>query len=398
MNSTSSEGGSPTNLGTSVTAVRQSIDIRALANYMKRHVVGVTLSSEAEDGALEVKQFGFGQSNPTYFLKDAAGKRYVMRKKPPGKLVSATAHQIDREYRAMDALRKNSNFPVPQMYCLCMDSNVLGTPFYIMEFIEGRIFASNFIPGEYSDEERRAIWKSCISTLAHLHSISYTDIGLAKFGRAGGYYDRQIRNLAKLSKTQGAVKDVETGKTTGQLERLDEQVAWMEANMPKDEVVLCHGDFKLDNLIFHPTEPRVIGVIDWELSTIGHPLSDLANCIQFQYAKYDPNGTSLGQMQGTVGQPRPLPIPEPEELIQWYCEAAMIDQMKRPFPIPSWSFCIVFAFFRLSVIAQGIAARYAQRQASSQNAKAMVEGHKAVNNTTLLHMDRAKALEIKGKL
>ncbi|KXS16478.1 APH-domain-containing protein [Gonapodya prolifera JEL478] len=199
---TASSAAKGTSVGTSTTDVRQTIDVAALARHMHTHVTAVTLDQGKPQWGLDVKQFGFGQINPTYFLKDAAGKRYVMRKKPPGKLVSATAHQIEREYRVMDALEKHSDFPVPTMHCLCTGAGVLGTPFYIMEFIEGRIFADNSIPGDYTNEQRWSIWKACISTLAHLHSLSYTAIGLSNFGRAGGYYIRQIRNLSKLSETQ----------------------------------------------------------------------------------------------------------------------------------------------------------------------------------------------------
>lgn len=235
--------------------VRQPIDLKSLERYIDQNV------SEIQT-PLEIKQFGYGQSNPTYQLTDSRGKRFVMRKKPPGKLVSATAHKVDREYRIIHALEK-TDVPVPKAYCLCMDDAVVGSPFYIMEFLDGRIFEEPHMPG-VSASERTEMWNDAVRTLAKLHRIRPADVGLESYGKSSGFYDRQIKTFTTLGENQGKVKDVETGKEVGRIPHMSEFLQFFSdpKYKPKDRGTLIHGDYKMDNLVFHKTEPRVIGILE----------------------------------------------------------------------------------------------------------------------------------------
>ncbi|KAI7857999.1 kinase-like domain-containing protein [Circinella umbellata] len=308
---------------------------------------------------LEIKQFKHGQSNPTYLIKDGNKQQYVLRKKPPGALLSSTAHAVEREYRIIKALGESTDVPVPKVYTLCNDKSVIGTPFYVMEFLQGRIFEDVRMPS-ISYEERRQCWFSAMETLAKLHRVNYKSIGLGDYGKSSGFYERQIRSLGKVSAAQAAATDEDTGAVVGPIPRLDELFAWFKRNQANDEATIVHGDYKIDNLVYHPTEPRVIGILDWELSTIGHPLSDLSNLLQPFYVPAD---TSL-IMRGFKNSTEPLPIPNSDELMKTYCTT-----VGRPYPIDRWLFAVAFSFFRLAVITQGIAARVARKQASSAQAK-----------------------------
>ncbi|CAG8536119.1 12688_t:CDS:2 [Acaulospora morrowiae] len=329
--------------------VRSTIDVSKLEPYLQANLPEF-------EAPLEIRQFKFGQSNPTYLLIDANKKRYVLRKKPSGVLLSTKAHSIEREYRILNALSRNTDIPVPKVYLLCENNEILDTPFYVMEFLEGRIFEDLRLLS-LPLEERRQCWYSAIETLARLHLVNYKDIGLETFGKSSGFYNRQIRSLLKTSAAQAAVKDKD-GNQVGPLPRIDDRIRWFKKNEVPDETTIVHGDFKLDNLVFHQTEPRVIGILDWELSTIGHPLSDLANLLINFYAK-DLSGPFIGLRDVTD-----LPIPPANELMQLYCR-----EVGRPYPIPNFEFAIVFSFFKLAVIIQGIAAREALNQASSAEAK-----------------------------
>lgn len=237
--------------------VRHPIDVAALEAYIRSNVPAIA-------PPLEVKQFGFGQSNPTYQLTDARGRRYVLRKKPPGRLVSKTAHQVEREHRVLSALSlSGAAVPVPRPVCLCEDGAVVGTPFYVMEFLDGRIFEDPAMPG-VGAAERSALWADAIRTLARLHSVDVDAVGLAGFGKKGRFFARQVRTWKGVCEAQAAARDVETGEVVGHLPRYAELVRFFEDEtmQPRDRATLVHGDYKIDNLVFHKTEPRVIGILE----------------------------------------------------------------------------------------------------------------------------------------
>ncbi|EMD33149.1 hypothetical protein CERSUDRAFT_118211 [Gelatoporia subvermispora B] len=358
----------PKKIGGEYGEVRAGIDIASLNAYLASHV-------KAVQGPVEVKQFKFGQSNPTYFLTDSRGQRFVLRKKPAGQLLSTTAHQIEREYTILSALHKhNTNsstsaeqrVPIPTPVHLCEDTSVVGTPFYIMEFLDGRIFTDVKMP-EVPPETRRECWLSAVSALAALGSLDPFALGLRSFGPNTPYFPRQIRSLTRVSRAQAQATDVESGKPTGDIPRYVELIAWYEAHLPderKTGLRIVHGDYKLDNLIFHPTENRVIGILDWELCTLGSPLADLAN-MTLPWAvdpallpKEFPASSALPGLKNAKDAPIQL-----EELEREYCRLT-----KQPYPIEEMIFARSWMLFRLSVISQGIAARYARRQASSEKA------------------------------
>ncbi|KAH8926634.1 APH-domain-containing protein [Atractiella rhizophila] len=347
--------------GNAIGEVRHPINAERLEKYLAESVPSIKLP-------LVIKQFGFGQSNPTYFLTAADGQRYVLRKKPPGKLVSKTAHAVDREYRVLKALSENSDAPVPAVYCLCTDDSVLGTPFYIMKFIEGRIFTDIRLPEVKSYEERRACWRSAVQTLALLHKQSVEKLGLQNFGSSKPFYPRQIKSLGNVSRAQAAVvyqKGKHKGEKVDDIPDMEWLLNWYERCMPTDPNTVIHGDYKIDNLIFHPTEPRVIGILDWELSTLGHPLSDLANLLMPYNVEYDPTDQATGLQIGLLDcPPEKLTVPPFDELMDLYQK-----EVGRVYPKESWAAAVSFSFFRLAVIGQGISARVAMGQASSAAAE-----------------------------
>ncbi|EHK15736.1 uncharacterized protein TRIVIDRAFT_214939 [Trichoderma virens Gv29-8] len=336
-------------------AVRQPIDEKAFAKFIDENVPVIKTP-------IDLKQFGFGQSNPTYQITDATGKRYVMRKKPPGKLLSKTAHKVEREYRALHAL-ETTDVAVPKTYCLCEDDSVIGTPFYIMEFLDGRIFEDFLMPG-VSSADRTALWKEAIQTLARLHAVDVAKVGLDKFGKANGFYSRQTQTWATICTSQSKAVDIETKEPVGQLPHFDELVGFFkdERLQPKDRATLVHGDFKIDNLVFHKTEPRVIGILDWEMSTIGHPLSDVCNFITQFYLARSPGASAYSDSAQFLPGKTPG-LPQPDQILQWYTEISGYD------PRPELSWGAAFNIFKLAGVCQGIAARYAARQASSAKAK-----------------------------
>ncbi|KAF2465268.1 APH-domain-containing protein [Lindgomyces ingoldianus] len=335
--------------------VRQPIDVPSLERYFDKNVPAIRTP-------LDIKQFGFGQSNPTYLLTSPNSSKFVMRKKPPGKLVSKTAHKVEREYQIIRALQ-STNVPVPKVYCLCEDESVIGSPFYIMEFLDGRIFTEPYFPG-VSELERRDMWHDAIRTLAKLHKLVPKEIGLERYGKPNGFYNRQIKTFKALGEAQSKTKDTETGEEVGEVPRMDELVAFFSdpKSQPKDRGTPIHGDYKIDNLVYHKTEPRVIGILDWEMSTIGHPLSDISNLIvpwtitAFGTERRNSH-LAFHHSQHTPG------LPSRNQCLAWYREVAGWD------PVLELSWGVAFAMWRDSIIFQGIASRYAVRQASSDQAK-----------------------------
>ncbi len=314
-------------------------EVEPLARYLRKNVDGF-------DGDLGVRQFKGGQSNPT-FLLTAGDQRYVMRKKPPGKLLPS-AHQVEREYRIMAALAKTA-VPVPEVLTLCEDPDVIGTPFYVMELVDGRIFRNPLMPDAASSEERSQIIDAMNDTLAKLHQVDFVSAGLGDFGKPGNYMARQI---SRWSKQYEASK-------TDDIEPMNRLMQWLPENIPSDDSSsIAHGDFRLENMIVHPTEPRVLAVLDWELSTIGHPLADLGyNCMLYHL----PAGDFAGS--GYVGHDlAELGIPSERDYVSAYCRRVGRES------VPNLEFFVAFSLFRLAGIVQGVYKRGLDGNASSETA------------------------------
>ncbi|OGE49471.1 hypothetical protein PENARI_c021G10818 [Penicillium arizonense] len=360
-------------------AVRQPIDIPSLERYIDQTVPELKTP-------LDVKQFGFGQSNPTYLLTTADGKQVVLRKKPPGKLLSKTAHKVEREYKIIRALG-DTEVPVPKAYCLCEDNAVIGTPFYIMEFLDGRHFTDPAMPG-VSGEERNALWKNAVQTLAKFHSVIPKTVGLETFGKPSGFFDRQIATFTTISNAQAQVLDVDTKEPVGELPHFKDMVTFFsnKSTQPRDRGTLVHGDYKIDNMIFHKTEPRVIGILDWEMATVGHPLSDFCNLT----SPYIMEGADSQLEQFTPGVLAGLPTRA--DCIRWYAEVSGYDTRGDI----AWG--DAFFAFRGSVIMQGIAARFAGRQASSARAGDYAKRAKPFALGAWERVKRVQEQGTKGKL
>ncbi|KAI8631448.1 acyl-CoA dehydrogenase family member 11 [Xylariaceae sp. FL1651] len=357
--------------------VRHPIDVKALEKYISQNVPEIKLP-------LEVKQFGFGQSNPTYQLISPDGNRYVMRKKPPGKLLSKAAHKVEREYRIIAALGP-TDVPVPKAYCLCEDESVVGTPFYVMEFLDGRIFEDLAVPG-VSAEERTSLWRAAVYTLAKFHSVDFRKVGLESFGKSDRFYDRQLATWKQICTAQEKAVDVDTKEPVGPIPHFNELLQFFaDKNLqPRDRATLVHGDYKLDNMVFHKTESRVIGILDWEMSTVGHPLSDLANLLMPHFTQ---SASSSYNRKGDAFMPGATPgLPNPDTILGWYKEAAGWD------PRPEMHWALAFSVFRSSAICQGIAARYATRQASSAEAASYAQAFKPLGELawSLVEQEKAK--------
>lgn len=323
-------------VGTMPVREAHKIDVVALQKYLQQNV-------EDYQGELVIEQFKGGQSNPTYRLS-AGGKKYVMRRKPPGKLLKS-AHAVDREYRVISALA-GTDVAVPRTYCLCTDESVIGTWFYIMECVEGRVLWNLDLPG-MNPQERASLYDSMNSVIAALHSVDYEKVGLGDFGRPGNYVSRQI---SRWSKQYYASKSEDNPA-------MDNLIKWLPENIPQaDETTIVHGDYRLDNMVIHPTEPRVVAVLDWELSTLGDPLSDFAyHCMLWRLPPELFNGM-LGLDLETLG------IPTEEEYVAAYCRRTGREQ------IENWDFYQAFNLFRLSAILEGILGRVRDGTAANKEA------------------------------
>jgi aminoglycoside phosphotransferase (APT) family kinase protein len=312
-------------------------DVARLEAYLVTQIPGFK-------GPLTVRQFGGGQSNPTYYLGTPSGD-YVLRRKPPGKLLPS-AHAVDREYRVITALGA-TDVPVPRTYLLCEDPGIVGTSFYVMECVSGRVLTDPRLPGG-SPAERAAIYDSMNDVLARLHRVDWKALGLTDFGRTGSYIARQIHRWTRQYRAS----------ETERIEAMEELIDWMPEHVPAtEETTIVHGDYRLGNTIVHPTEPRVTAVLDWELATLGNPLSDLAyNCMPYHL--------SGETMEGFQGADLPgLGMPTEEDYVAAYCRRTGRAG------IENWEFYVAFSMFRLAAIAQGIMGRVVSGTASDPEAR-----------------------------
>ena len=320
----------------------EALDLEILLPYLETHVAGF-------EGPAEVKKFSGGQSNPTFRVTTPTGV-YVLRRQPPGKLLKS-AHAVDREYRVMAALA-GTDVPVPRVLHLCQDRDVIGSLFYVMEYCDGRIFWDASLP-ELDRAERGRIYDEMIRILAELHRIDPGAIGLADFGRPGNYFQRQYDRWC----AQYRASELER---IGPMEKL---IGWLAGNIPADDgrVSLVHGDFRLDNFIFHREQPRAIALLDWELSTLGHPFADVGYLCMLLRLPQD-----VGRASGLRGcDLAALGIPGEAEYVARYCELSGLRG------IDHFSFYVAFSFFRLASIIQGVARRAKEGNASNRDAAAV---------------------------
>ncbi|TWX68071.1 phosphotransferase family protein [Colwellia demingiae] len=329
-----------------MTSAVEQLDIAALTHYLESYVEGFK-------GPIQLEKFSGGQSNPTFKVIAASGT-YVLRRQPPGKLLKS-AHAVDREYRVLSALAA-TDVPVAKVFHLCEDCDVIGSMFYLMEFLPGRIFWDSALPeasaNEKPNEERAAIHQEIICVMAKLHNVDVEALGLTDYGKPGNYYQRQIKRWS----IQYRASEID------KIEAMEQLMTWLQANMPADDglVSIAHGDYRLDNVMFHPDKPEIIAILDWELSTLGHPYADLAyHCMQLRMPPESPASKGLmGIDRETLG------IPSEQEIINLYCQLTGIEK------IDHWPFYLAFCFFRLAAIAQGVAKRATQGNASSKQAEA----------------------------
>ena len=334
------------------------LDTKTLSDYLAEHIPGFT-------GPLTAEKFAGGQSNPTFKLT-AGDQHYVLRRKPPGELLKS-AHAVDREFRVISALQ-STEVPVPITYVLCEDDAIIGSMFYVMEYKEGRILWDPLLPEARDNEERGAIYDAMNQTMAALHNVDVDAVGLTDFGRPGNYFERQLGRWSKQYRAS----------ETERIESMETLMDWLTSNMPADDgtLGLVHGDYRLDNMMFHPTEPRVIALLDWELCTLGHPLADLANqCMAWMLPRE-------GRIKGLAGVDRhSLGIPTDEEYIARYCERTGRDG------IENWNFYLVFSLFRLAAIMQGIVKRAQIGTASSTDAHSSSDSVRQLADLAVLLLD-----------
>ncbi|QXZ10576.1 phosphotransferase [Comamonas sp. Y33R10-2] len=335
-------------VGTRAVSDQHAFDTEVMTAWLIQHVQGF-------EGPLQVEMFKGGQSNPTYKLITPA-KSYVMRAKPgPVAKLLPSAHAIEREYRVMKGLA-GTDVPVPHMYALCEDESIIGRAFYVMEFMEGRVLWDQSLPG-MTPTQRAEIYDEMNRVIAALHSVKFADQGLTDYGKSGNYFERQIGRWSKQY----------VASVTQPIPAMDKLMEWLPANMPasaRDEsrVSIVHGDYRLDNLMFHPTEPHVIAVLDWELSTLGHPLADFSyHCMSWHIP------AELGR--GIAGiDIEALGIPAEADYIRRYCERTGLQDIATLHR--DWNFYLAYNMFRIAAILQGIAKRVEAGTASSAQAKA----------------------------
>ena len=321
-------------IGTKPVEERHRIDLGALERFLGF-------------GIAHIEQFKGGQSNPTYRLAAQDGRQFVLRRKPPGKLLPS-AHAVDREYRVIRALHA-VGFPVARPHVLCEDEAVIGTAFYVMDCVEGRVLWDQSLPG-MTRAERAAIWDELNHVIARLHSLDYRALGLEGFGKPGNYIERQI---ARWSKQYQASE-------TEPIEAMDNLIAWLPKNIPPEAATtVVHGDYRLDNAIFHPAEPRILAVLDWELSTLGDPLADFAyHCMSWHIPP--------GQFRGIAGLDlASLGIPCEEDYVRRYCERTGRGGIAQS----HWDFYLAYNLFRIAAILQGIMKRVVDGTAASEHAR-----------------------------
>lgn len=327
-----------------LTPVREAhkFDRGALGEYLHQYL-------EGDFDKMVVEQFEGGQSNPTYHI-NAGRPNYVLRKKPRGVLLKS-AHQVEREYRVLTALH-SCGVPVPKTYLLCEDESVIGQTFYVMEMVEGRVITDPSLPN-MNKEERTALYDQFTKVLVALHMVDHEAVGLAGFGRPGNYFARQV---SRWSKQYAASKTIEEPSMEALME-------WLPENIPEgDETVIVHGDYRIGNLIIHPTEPRILALLDWELCTLGHPLGDVAYPCLSYHAEEPFGGPDTG-------------IPTEEEFVQGYCEIAGREAVK------NWPFYVVYNLFRSAAITQGVFKRGLDGNASSKDSWKDFEGRVSMTAT-----------------
>ena len=316
-----------------------TLDIEKLSDYLTQQLDEFT-------GIKKSKKFNTGQSNPTYLL-ETAEKKYVLRKKPPGELLPS-AHAVDREYRIIKALEE-TKVPVPRTVFLCNDESIIGTIFYVMEFVDGRIFWDPTLP-EIDENKRMKVYEETVRIMAELHKIDVEKAGLLDFGKPGNYFERQVGRW---------IKQYRAAETENYPE-VETLIAWLEKTMPDDDglISIVHGDYRLYNMIFDHEKESMLALLDWELSTIGHPYADLAyQCMNWHIPQ-------IGITPGLAGiNLEKLGIPSEDDYVSNYCSKMGINS------IPNWSFYLAFGFFRLAGIAQGVYKRSIQGNASADNAK-----------------------------
>ncbi len=319
--------------------VRRShaFDRRRLEDWLAARVAGFR-------PPCRVGQFRGGMSNPTFLLRDSADRRYVLRKKPPGELLPS-AHAVEREHRVISALA-GSGVPVPAALALCEDDSVIGQAFYVMEFVDGRVFRGVDLPAS-APAERAAVYDAMVAALAGLHDVDHRAAGLEDFGREGGWCARQVRRWSEQYRAS----------QTDDLPEMDSLMPWLAANLPDDDATaLVHGDYRLENLVFDLREPRILAIVDWELATLGNPWADLAyNCLPWRGT--DPGGGSLSD-----NDPAATGIPSEERYVETYCRLRGLDG------VPDWNFYLVLSLFRLAAIVQGVYRRGLQGNAPTPDA------------------------------